>query len=115
MTPADPKQLKKRALNLARMLSEEWGPAHSTAVILRDMVSEMEKRGRAVLHLTQRNHEQSMGCDGCLEVLSVVRAERGEEPECEHGLAMDMHCCACKRSGFFPPDDCPLLHEEAKP
>lgn len=25
---------------------------------------------------------------------------------CQHGNAMDMHCCPCRRSGFFPPDDC---------
>lgn len=25
---------------------------------------------------------------------------------CEHGLAADMHCCDCRRSGFFPPDSC---------
>lgn len=25
---------------------------------------------------------------------------------CEHGLAADMHCCECRRSGFFPPDSC---------
>lgn len=26
--------------------------------------------------------------------------------ECEHGHAADVHCCACRRSGFFPPYDC---------
>ncbi len=25
---------------------------------------------------------------------------------CEHGMAVDVHCCRCRRSGFFPPDDC---------
>jgi hypothetical protein len=29
-----------------------------------------------------------------------------EDPVCAHGRAFDMHCCDCRRSGFFPPDDC---------
>jgi hypothetical protein len=31
---------------------------------------------------------------------------------CEHGLAQDMHCCRCRRPGFFPPDDCDCWEEE---
>lgn len=33
-------------------------------------------------------------------------SETKEDAGCAHGLALDMHCCACRRSGFFPPDDC---------
>jgi hypothetical protein len=29
------------------------------------------------------------------------------DPLCPHGLALDLHCCRCGRSGFFSP------HEEA--
>lgn len=32
-----------------------------------------------------------------------------DEPMCEHGNALDVHCCECKRSGFFPPDPDPCL------
>lgn len=30
---------------------------------------------------------------------------------CSHGTALDVHCCACRRSGFFPPDDCDCYRE----
>ena len=33
-------------------------------------------------------------------------APNNEEPSCAHGFALDMHCCDCKRSGFFHPSDC---------
>lgn len=30
----------------------------------------------------------------------------GGDLVCQHGTAADVHCCACRRRGFFPPDDC---------
>lgn len=34
------------------------------------------------------------------------RNETASSDVCDHGTAMDVHCCACRRSGFFPPDNC---------
>jgi len=38
------------------------------------------------------------------------------EPDhvCQHGIAFDVHCCDCRRSGFFPPDDCTCYEEPAR-
>ncbi len=38
----------------------------------------------------------------------AVRLKLWSPPDvmCEHGRAMDMHCCECSRSGFFPPNNC---------
>ncbi len=36
----------------------------------------------------------------------LKRAPAHEDVVCEHGTAMDVHCCACRRRGFFPPDEC---------
>lgn len=36
------------------------------------------------------------------------------DPVCVHGMAMDVHCCECRRRGFFPPDDC-SCYDTARP
>lgn len=30
---------------------------------------------------------------------------------CTHGVALDMHCCDCKRRGFFPPEHCDCYND----
>ena len=32
-------------------------------------------------------------------------ADPTDDVLCEHGHAMDIHCCGCRRRGFFPPED----------
>lgn len=45
----------------------------------------------------------------CIMLKATAKAEgqkQGEDHTCEHGIALDVHCCFCQRSGFFPPDNC---------
>lgn len=53
--------------------------------------------------------------DAVLPVLPEPAAEEHNagtdtDPVCVHGVALDVHCCDCRRSGFFPPDDCRCVH-----
>jgi hypothetical protein len=63
--------------------------------------------------------EQKWRCVGCGHIPhavcfglnsdgSICRCEGQPEHDvvCPHGRATDIHCCDCRRSGFFPPDDC---------
>jgi hypothetical protein len=41
-----------------------------------------------------------------------TKKEHTPDVVCKHGTAMDVHCCGCRRSGFFPPDDCSCCEGE---
>jgi hypothetical protein len=41
------------------------------------------------------------------------RSKQAPDPTCAHGTAFDVHCCACRRSGFFPPEDCDCFTDTA--
>jgi hypothetical protein len=41
------------------------------------------------------------------------RSKPSPDPTCAHGTTFDVHCCACRRSGFFPPEDCDCFTDTA--
>lgn len=70
-------------------------------------------------HQRRRQHECDENCRGCAQCYQRTgdtvcdrvcpHAEPDEDEDdgtCEHGIAADVHCCECGRSGFFPPADC---------
>lgn len=44
--------------------------------------------------------------EAALRDIFALAQDHQVDTVCPHGTAMDVHCCACQRSGFFPPENC---------
>jgi hypothetical protein len=76
--------------------------------------------GREHAHTGCNGHGGGYHCCACGAIeplpapLTAGAASIGPADEtCPHGRAFDMHCCDCRRSGFFPPEQCRCSCTEA--
>jgi len=70
------------------------------------------RHAASLRHLSIRNYVREainrQLCKEGVDAMLLPEASDRSQPDvaCSHGLAVDLHCCDCRRSGFFRPETC---------
>jgi hypothetical protein len=106
----------------AKLVQGGDGPAPVGAAVVKDLREWLRESVRT--RLLFGCFDEPLDDAGCRVVRAIIdrlpapptagAASIGPADEtCPHGRAFDMHCCDCRRSGVFPPEQCRCSCTEA--